>query len=79
MEMNANVEDSLTKIAHELKRRNDMDEIKILLDAAEKIRSAAKATTDDKFYVKCHTSARALMNVAMDKLGLNIKDGQHEG
>ena len=72
------IEDSLANIAHELKRHNDMFEIRILLDAAEKIKSAAKSTTSNSFYDNCYQSAEALVNVAMEKLGLNAKDGCDE-
>ena len=69
------IEESLEKIAHELKRKNDMLEISTLLDAAEKIRAAARSTADNEFYDKCYASARALVNVAMEKLGLNDSNG----
>ena len=65
------IEELLAKIAHELKRKNDMLEISTLLDAAEKIWSAAKSTNSTEFYTKCHLSSKALVSVAMEKLGLN--------
>ena len=64
------IEESLAKIAHELKRKNDMLEISTLLDAAEKILSAAKSTNSTEFYTKCYLSSKTLVNVAMEKLGL---------
>ena len=64
------IEELLAKIAHELKRKNDMLEISTLLNAAEKIQSAAKDTKSTEFYTKCHLSSKALINIAMEKLGL---------
>lgn len=64
------IEELLAKIAHELKRKNDMLEISTLLDAAEKIQSAARSTNRAEFYTKCHLSSKALVNIAMEKLGL---------
>ena len=64
------IEELLAKIAHEFKRKNDMLEISTLLDAAEKIRSIAKSTNSTEFYTKCCISSKALVNIAMEKLGL---------
>ena len=64
------IEELLAKIANELKRRNDMLEISTLLDAAEKIQSAARSINKPEFYTKCCLSSKALVNIAMEKLSL---------